>query len=113
MRRAIYSGGCIAVFSLWALNYLSFSSLDLPHHVAAALMARHRTQAFLTAALVTASYGQQVLNLSDVDWTVTSPNFTSISVPGKVPSQAHLDLYAANVRNPEIAIGCNCANEYL
>ncbi|KAF2472087.1 putative beta-mannosidase [Lindgomyces ingoldianus] len=60
-------------------------------------MSRRSTQAILAASLVTASCSQQVLDLSSVKWTVTSPNFTYISVPGKLPSQAHIDLYAAQV----------------
>lgn len=38
-----------------------------------------------------------VLDLSEQQWTLTSPNFPNISVPGKVPSHAHVDLYAANI----------------
>ncbi|KAI1609968.1 putative beta-mannosidase [Exophiala viscosa] len=39
---------------------------------------------------------QTVVSMSDLSWTVTNPNDT-ISVPGNVPSQAHLDLYNAQV----------------
>ncbi|ORY15621.1 glycoside hydrolase superfamily [Clohesyomyces aquaticus] len=62
---------------------------------------RRSTQTILAASLVAASHSQTVLDLSTVEWTVTSPNFTYISVPGKLPSQAHLDLYAAQaIGNP-------------
>ncbi|KAL5429282.1 hypothetical protein PMIN06_012743 [Paraphaeosphaeria minitans] len=56
------------------------------------------TQAVLAAAsMVSVAVGQQVLNLSTIDWTLTSPNFSYISVPGMVPSQVHLDLREAQV----------------
>jgi beta-mannosidase len=37
-----------------------------------------------------------VLDLSSQKWQLSSPQL-GISVPGKVPSHAHVDLYAANV----------------
>lgn len=40
--------------------------------------------------------GQQVLDLSGDGWTV-SCEALNISVPGHLPSQAHLDLLAAKV----------------
>ncbi|KAF2813578.1 putative beta-mannosidase [Mytilinidion resinicola] len=59
------------------------------------------TQAVLAASFAAAgschdTYCQQNLNLSTVSWTVSNPN-GSVSVPGKFPSQAHIDLYAAGV----------------
>ncbi|PVI08499.1 glycoside hydrolase family 2 protein [Periconia macrospinosa] len=54
-------------------------------------------QALLDATLICRACTQQVLDLGAVDWTLTSPNFSNISVPGRVPSQVHLDLYAASV----------------
>ncbi|OCL07281.1 glycoside hydrolase family 2 protein [Glonium stellatum] len=60
-------------------------------------MARWNTQAILTASLASAACCQQkILDLSAVNWTVSNSN-SSISVPGQLPSQAHLDLYAAHV----------------
>ncbi|KAJ5776260.1 uncharacterized protein N7511_001271 [Penicillium nucicola] len=41
-----------------------------------------------------AALGQSVLDLSGDGWTVSSKAL-NISVPGRVPSQAHLDLFAA------------------
>lgn len=38
---------------------------------------------------------QHVTNLSDVKWTISNHN--NVTVPGKLPSQAHLDLLAAGV----------------
>lgn len=98
MSRAIYTAACAAVAAIWAFNCLHLSLLDLQHRVVE-IMARRSTQAVLAVSLAAATYGQQqqVLDLSNVDWTLTSPNYTYISVPGKLPSQAHLDLYAANV----------------
>ncbi|KAF2120889.1 putative beta-mannosidase [Lophiotrema nucula] len=60
-------------------------------------MVRRGTQAILAASIASVACCQQVLDLSGVDWTLTSPNFSYISVPAKLPSQAHLDLYAAQV----------------
>lgn len=39
---------------------------------------------------------QNVIDLSGDGWTVSN-NALNISVPGRVPSQAHLDLFAAGV----------------
>jgi beta-mannosidase len=41
-----------------------------------------------------AASGQSVVDLSGDGWTVSSKAL-NISVPGRVPSQAHLDLFAA------------------
>ena len=61
-------------------------------------MLRRSVQAVLaTAALASSGYSQQVLDLGTIDWTLTSPNFSYISVPGKVPSQVHLDLRDAEL----------------
>ncbi|KAF1956194.1 putative beta-mannosidase [Byssothecium circinans] len=62
-------------------------------------MMRRSTQTILAASMASMAFGQQphVLDLSTVDWTLTTPNFSYISVPGKVPSQVHLDLQAAKV----------------
>lgn len=43
------------------------------------------------------SQSANVLDLSTVQWTLSSPQNGSIKVPGKVPSHAHLDLFAAGV----------------
>jgi len=39
----------------------------------------------------------QTLDLSTLKWTLTSPTYTNITVPGRVPSQVHLDLYREGV----------------
>jgi hypothetical protein len=39
---------------------------------------------------------QTILDLGDETWTVTDQS-NSITVPGKWPSQVHLDLYAAGI----------------
>lgn len=41
-------------------------------------------------------FSQKVIDLSGNDWTLENLPL-NISVPGSVPSQAHLDLYAAQV----------------
>ena len=40
---------------------------------------------------------QNVIDLSKSEWKLTNPPYNNISVAGTVPSQAHLDLYAAGV----------------
>jgi beta-mannosidase len=39
---------------------------------------------------------QHVIDLSGTGWTVTN-SAGNVSVPGSLPSQAHLDLFAAGV----------------
>ena len=45
---------------------------------------------------VQSTVGQHVVDLSGAAWTVSSKAL-NISVPGQMPSQVHLDLYAAKV----------------
>lgn len=47
-------------------------------------------------AIVQPVLGQHVVDLTGDGWTVSSKAL-NISVPGRLPSQAHLDLYAADV----------------
>lgn len=51
--------------------------------------------AVFPSALPSAS-GQNVIDLSGDGWTVSN-SALNISIPGRVPSQAHLDLFAAGV----------------
>lgn len=48
------------------------------------------------AVLLAAALAQNVVDLSQSSWTLQNPDL-NISVPGSLPSQAHLDLYAAQV----------------
>ena len=58
----------------------------------------------LTALLFVASVcSQKVVDLSGHDWTLENLPL-KISVPGSVPSQAHLDLYAAQVIGDPYAV---------
>ena len=41
--------------------------------------------------------GREALDLSGDGWTLTSLDPLNVSVPAHLPSQAHLDLYAAQV----------------
>lgn len=50
----------------------------------------------LLLLLLSSVSAQKVINLSGSDWTLQNLPL-NISVPGSVPSQAHLDLYAAQV----------------
>lgn len=50
---------------------------------------------FLVGSL-TLCTAQHVIDLSGTGWTVTNPA-GNVSVPGSLPSQTHLDLFAAGV----------------
>lgn len=67
------------------VSYLPFhSSMKLPS----------LSTTFLASSLTTA----KVFNLSEANWTVSSPGNDSVqAVKGNVPSQAHLDLFAAGL----------------
>lgn len=47
---------------------------------------------------------QNVIDLSGDGWTVSS-DALNISVPGRIPSQAHLDLFAAGVIGEWFCLG--------
>ena len=51
----------------------------------------------LGLSIVPTIIAQNVIDLSKNEWKLTNPPYNNISVPGAVPSQAHLDLYAAGV----------------
>jgi beta-mannosidase len=51
----------------------------------------------LFPALSTATSLAQTIDLSTLKWTLSSPTYTNITVPGSVPSQVHLDLYREGV----------------
>jgi beta-mannosidase len=71
-------------------SYLSFSREDFTMKVPP-------FSTFATTGLISATTAQKLFDLSEAKWTLTSPGNSSIQVPGCVPSQAHLDLYAAGV----------------
>ncbi|KAI1211247.1 glycoside hydrolase family 2 protein [Annulohypoxylon truncatum] len=48
------------------------------------------------ASLIVDAIGVNIVDLSDANWTLQNGGM-NISVPGKVPSHVHLDLYASNV----------------
>lgn len=50
----------------------------------------------LLLLLASVNVAQKTINLSGSEWTLQNLPL-NISVPGSVPSQAHLDLYAAQV----------------
>ena len=52
--------------------------------------------AFSVLLLTTSVLSQNVIDLSGASWTLENLPL-NISVPGSVPSQVHLDLYAAQV----------------
>jgi beta-mannosidase len=53
---------------------------------------------FFTAALLTTASAVKVFDLGEANWILTSPGNESFQpVEGTVPSQAHLDLYAAGI----------------
>jgi beta-mannosidase len=56
----------------------------------------------LSSYLATA---QKVIDLSTKQWTLSSPVY-NISVPGRVPSQVHLDLFREGViPDPYVGLG--------
>jgi len=55
-----------------------------------------------SVALPRAVLGQHVIDLSGDGWTVSNKEL-GISVPGKLPSHAHLDLFAAGVIGKSIS----------
>lgn len=52
--------------------------------------------AFWLASLVIVGHASNIVDLAAQKWTLQSSE-RNISVPGKVPSQVHLDLFAAKV----------------
>lgn len=67
---------------------------------AAMKLSSHLSLSTLSSALIlgtAVSQSANVLDLSTAKWTLSSPQNESINVPGSVPSQAHLDLFAAGV----------------
>jgi beta-mannosidase len=51
-----------------------------------------------TTALCASTTAAKIFDLNKSNWTLTSPgNESIVGIEGKVPSQAHLDLYAAGV----------------
>lgn len=69
-------------------------------------MGRFLAALWLAASCVTA---QSIFNLSDVSWTVS--NGVNATVPGKLPSYAHIDLLAAGVIDDPI-YGFNEWNQF-
>ena len=56
-------------------------------------------------------FSQKVIDLSGNDWTLENLPL-NITVPGSVPSQAHLDLYAAQVTgDPYAKLGRSVSRE--
>ncbi|TVY87235.1 Beta-mannosidase A [Lachnellula willkommii] len=51
----------------------------------------------LLPLLSTTTTTQQLLDLSTLKWTLSSPTYTNITVPASVPGQVHLDLYREGV----------------
>ena len=61
----------------------------------------------LTTLLFAASvFSQKVIDLSGHNWTLENTPL-NINVPGSVPSQTHLDLYAAQVIGDPCAVTRN------
>lgn len=59
-------------------------------------MARYCSKLLMGLLLLTNGSGQSISDLSQLNWTVRDPG-NNVSVPGNFPSQAHLDLYEAEV----------------
>lgn len=87
----------LSIAAVTALIYLLLVNSFVVFDKTAPMLKRSSQTVLAAVGLASVAHGQQVLDLSTVDWTLTSPNFSYISVPGKVPSQVHLDLHAARV----------------
>ncbi len=80
-----------------------FSSLQLPFSLLASYLSglpftpfNMKVPPLSTAAFFATTTAAEFLDLSDSNWTLTSPgNESFVAIEGKVPSQAHLDLFAA------------------
>ena len=59
--------------------------------------------AFTVLLLTTSVLSQNVTDLSGASWTLENLPL-NINVPGSVPSQVHLDLYAAQVISDPYAV---------
>jgi beta-mannosidase len=59
------------------------------------MVSRMKT-AWLAALALPLAAASSILDLSSQNWTLSNPGL-NISVPGSVPSHAHLDLYASSV----------------
>jgi beta-mannosidase len=77
-----------------SLNSLSLYSLS--SQITMRFFDLFQTAVFPLLCTSSALTAQKVLDLSTTKWTLLSP-IHDISIPGSVPSQAHLDLYAAGV----------------
>lgn len=98
IRREVYVAAVAAFALSWVFVNLYFlDSSVYTENVKSLVMKRRAAQVVLVGSTVATALGQDILDLSQVGWTLTSPNYSNISVPGKIPSQAHLDLFAASV----------------
>lgn len=70
--------------------------LDLSVSATMRLLGKLPTAALALLSTTSTATAQKVLDLSTAKWTLSNPIY-NISVPGSVPSQAHLDLYSAGV----------------
>jgi beta-mannosidase len=68
------------------LSFLPFTPFDM------------KVPPLSTTALFASTTAAKIFDLSESNWTLTSPgNESLVGIEGKGPSQAHLDLYAAGV----------------
>ena len=105
----IYSGFAMAAgipFSFWR-DTDTATTPSLPQSVLSAAesttmhISSHQKQtvgaaAALLSLQLAAAGTHRTIDLSDQEWTLTSPD-NDESVPGKVPSHAHVDLFNAGV----------------
>ncbi|KAF2267100.1 putative beta-mannosidase [Lojkania enalia] len=93
MRWPLYLGASASLLALLLSDLLSLAV----ESTRSSILIRRSLQEILTGLPAPIACAQQVLDLSSISWTITSPNFSNISVPGAIPSQVHIDLYSANV----------------
>jgi beta-mannosidase len=68
------------------------SNPNISSVLTATMSLSHHFHTLLFSMLSTGVVSQNVIDLSTSQWTLSNP-VHNISIPGSVPSQAHLDLY--------------------
>lgn len=82
------------------LQYV-FSVFNATTLLSSAMKVTSQLSTLSTAALLgnvaSLSGDATILDLSTIPWVLSSPQYPNISVPGSVPSHAHLDLFREGV----------------
>ncbi|KAK8253567.1 putative beta-mannosidase [Phyllosticta capitalensis] len=85
----------VALVVFAAFSCLEFSTCSVQFSLTQK-MRRWSPQIVISLAVAAAPSACRVIELSGSDWTLSNPSL-NISVPAKLPSQAHVDLFAGQV----------------